>query len=230
MVHKSAAFAGVLALVLTLAACGATDDSTAAADGGESENDSGPASFDPALLECGDVEYDQPQHTLPEVDLEQTTWAVPAGFEENLSYEEDRAVEYVESFWAATPVADPVLRNVLVVAVYSGIDWGSAMDVCGRVPRTVIDERLASYNEQNSATALTQVTGLEIGGLPALQQDLSFPLDQELNLPAYSYRGYWIFSRDQMVHLYCQWTNETEQERILAACEELLASVQLPPS
>lgn len=215
---------GALALTLGLSACGlfGSEESSGGASGDESaaEGAQAPTSIDSALLECGDPANDDPTLQLSDVDLTTTTWDMPDGFQESLSYTEDRPVEHIEQFWAADPIKDPLPRNVLVVVVYSGLDWGDAIDQCGRVPISAVDERLAGYNEVNGATALSEVEQITIGELPALQQELS--------LPEYLYRGYWIFSRNQMVHVYCQWTTDEDKERILAGCQDLIDSVTVP--
>ncbi len=200
---------GGLLLVATLAACGA-------ADGGEDAS----TSIDPLLLECGEATDQDPTWQLLDVDLTEATWSMPDGFVETFRYSEDRAVEHIETFWVAEPTKDAVPRNVLTVVVYSEMDWGGDADQCDRVPTTAVDERLLSYNETNGAEALTEAVPTRVAGLPAITQDVA--------LPEYSYRGYWIFGRTQMVHLYCQWTSDAEQERILAGCEQLLDSVEVP--
>ncbi|MFV0253652.1 MAG: hypothetical protein ACK5H2_10010 [Beutenbergiaceae bacterium] len=227
MLRGTTAALAAIALLLTLGACSlldrATDDPGQGSTGSGSEDSQGvgePTSLDPALLECGDPKLSDSSLTLPDIDLQQTSWATPAGFQESFIYQEDRPVEHLESFWAAEPADNPVNLNALAVAIYSDLDWGEDADDCGRVLLTAINERLEGYNTENGATALTEVTTVDIGGMSVLQQDLSFP--------EYLYRGYWIFSRDQMVHVYCQWTSDAEKSRILAGCDELIGSVQLP--
>lgn len=204
-------------LALTLAGC-ASDES---GEGGAADR-SAPqesTSIDPALLECGDPENADPTLQLSDVDLTSATWSMPEDYVETFEYSEDRPVEHIESFWAAEPDEDPVARNVLTVVVYGGLDWGDDVDECGRVPISAVDGRLAGYNEVNGAEPLTEIEQVDVAGLPALQQDLG--------LPEYSYRGYWVFSRDQMVHLYCQWTSDEERSRMVSACEDLLASFEV---
>lgn len=203
-------------LAVTLTGCAAGEG-----DGGEDGDDpSGSTSIDAALLECGEATTADPTWQLLDVDLTEATWAMPTGFVETFDYSEDLPVEHIESFWVAEPQEAPVALNVLTVVVYSQLDWGEDADECGRVPTTAVDDRLVAYNEHTGAEPLTEVEATEIAGLPALRQDLA--------LAQYSYRGYWLFSRDQMIHLYCQWTNEAEKPRVLAGCDELVASLVVP--
>ncbi|WP_420111450.1 hypothetical protein [Pseudactinotalea sp.] len=209
--------AAVGALLLT--GCGGGgdhgDDPENSGDGASGAS----TSIDAALLECGDPENADPTMQLSDVDLTAATWGMPTGFAETFAYSEDLPVEHIESFWAAEPAEDPVTRNVLAVVVYSGLDWGEDIDECGRVPIAAIDERLESYREGNEAEALTDSAELEIAGLPALEQDLA--------LTEYSYRGYWVFSRSQLIHLYCQWTSDAEKDKMLGGCDELVDSLEV---
>lgn len=199
----------------TLTGCGS--GGTEGDDGGDAAET--PTSIDAALLECGDTA--DADSTMPLTDLDLTTaeWAMPEGFVETFRYSEDKPVEHIDSFWAAEPETDPVPRNVLTVVVYTRLDWGEDIDECGRVPIAAVDERLASYREGNDAEPLTEETTTEIAGLPALEQDLV--------LDEYSYRGYWVFGRDQMIHLYCQWTSDAERDRVLTGCDDLVASLEV---
>lgn len=206
-------FALVAALTWAAAGCGIV--------GGDAEPDpTTPTSIDAALLECGDPDNEDPTLQLPEVDLSAAAWSMPEGFVETFRYSEDRPVEHVDSFWAAEPAEDAVALNVLTVVVYSELDWGDAVDECGRVSVDAVDERLAGYNADTGAEPLTDMEEVEVAGLPAMHQDLG--------LPEYSYRGYWVFSRSQMIHLYCQWTGDDEKERVLSGCDDLLGSLEVP--
>lgn len=208
----------LVAAVLAVAIGGCSD----AGDGvdGETTPSSSPTVIDPALLECGEPSDDDSVLQLSDVDLTAATWMIPEGFVETFIYSEDKPVEHIESFRTLEPESDPVLRNVLTVVVYSGLDWGDAVDECGRVATSVVDERLAGYHETTGAQSLTEVSATEVAGLPAVEQDL--------RLPEYSYRGYWLFSRGQLMHLYCQWTDDSEKDLILEGCDELVASVEVP--
>lgn len=202
---------GAVAL-LALGACG-TDSS-------DGEDSAEPTSIDAALLECGEVAETDPIVQLPGIDLAEATWEMPEGFVETFEYSEDLPVEHVETIWVAEPAENPATRNVLTIVVYSDLDWGEDVDECGRVPQTAVDGRLVDYVEHTNADPLSEISEVEMGGLPAYEQALA--------LPAYSYEGYWLFSRTQLMHVYCQWTAEAEKERILAACDDLVASVEVP--
>lgn len=204
-----------LALIVGLSACGP--------GGGDDEASSGPqepTSIDAALLECGEVTDEDPTLQLPDIDLTAATWDMPEGFVETLEYSEDLPVEHISSFWVAEPEDDPTPLNVLTVVVYSELDWGEEIDECGRVPRTAVDSRLEGYHEHNGAEPLTKVSEAEVGSLPALEQ--------QVRLPEYSYEGFWLFSRDQLLHVYCQWTSEEEKTTVLKGCDDLVASVVVP--
>lgn len=204
---------------ILLTGCGIVGDDGGDPDGGGDGASGSDTTIDAALLECGDPENADPTMQLTDVDLTAAGWDMPDGFVETFRYSEDMPVEHIESFWAAEPAEDPVPLNVLAVVVYSGLEWGEDIDECGRVPIAAIDERLASYREGNEAEELTESAEVEVAGLPALEQDLA--------LAEYSYRGYWVFSRDQLIHLYCQWTSDAEKDRVLTGCDDLLGSLEV---
>jgi hypothetical protein len=212
------------ALMVALTGCGVLGgdgaDGSGSAGGTGGDVAESHTSIDPALLECGATDDDDAVRQLEDVVLTGATWEMPAGFAETFKYSEDMPVEHIESFWAAEPATDPVDLNVLAVVVYSELDWGADIDECGRVAQATIDARLARYRDAAGAEPLTELAPLEIAGLPALQQDLA--------LPEYSYRGYWVFSRSQLIHLYCQWTSDAQKERVLTGCDELVSSLVVP--
>lgn len=224
MGHRGTSALVAAALVVTLTGCGVlggdAGDGAAGSDGAGSDAVESHTSIDPALLECGSPDEEAPSRQLDDIVLTTATWEMPEGFAETFKYSEDMPVEHIESFWAAEPATDPVDLNVLAVVVYSDLDWGADIDDCGRVAEATMDERLASYREEGDAEPLTEIESLEIAGLPALQQDLS--------LPEYSYRGYWVFSRSQLIHLYCQWTSDAEKDRVLTGCDALVSSLTVP--
>ena len=208
-------FALVAVVLLALAGCGSDDSGDA-----DGESATEPTSIDAALLECGEVTENDSVVQLSDVDLAQATWEVPDGFVETFDYSEDLPVEHVDTIRVAQPEKKPQPLNVLTVVVYSDLDWGDDLDECGRVPQTAVDSRLEGYREHNEAEPITEVSEVEIGGLPAYEQ--------QLELPSYSYEGYWLFSRTQLMHVYCQWTSEEEREPILNGCEDLVASLEVP--
>lgn len=215
MGHRGTFALVAAALVIATSACSA--DSAADPDASASQ---APTAIDPALLDCGEPEDGDPVLQLAAADLTAATWTIPEGFVETFAYSEDRPVEHVESFRALEPAEDPVPLNVLTVVVYSELDWGDQIDECGRVPVDVVESRLAGYRETTGAEPLTELELGEVAGLPAVEQDV--------RLEQYSYRGYWLFGRTQLMHLYCQWTADAEKDRIVKACDDLVASVEVP--
>lgn len=221
MGHRGTFALVAAALVVTLAGCGVlADDGADQLDGADGGTSASPTAIDPALLDCGTPDDTEATVQLDDIALTDVSWDMPEGFTETFKYSEDVPVEHIESFWAAEPATDPVDLNVLAVVVYSQLDWGTSIDECGRVDAAVIGERLTGYREVSGAEPLTEIESLEVAGLPALQQDLG--------LPEYSYRGYWVFGRSQLIHLYCQWTSDAEKTRVLAGCDALVSSLVVP--
>lgn len=174
------------------------------------------------LLECGadkDGETDESLQ-LADLDLTRATWATPSGYVEVTTYIEDNPVETIHSTWYAEPTDPPMeTLNVIQVVIYTGIDWGDLADDCGRVPLEAVEEKLAEYREQIGAQPLSEATMTEVDGHPAIQQDIG--------LSEYSYTGYWLFSTDQLLHVYCQWTSEANRPVIERGCDDLVASVSV---
>lgn len=170
------------------------------------------------LLECGADDGKDQELQLADLDLTTATWATPPGFEVSTSYVEDNPVERIHSTWYAVPT-DPVLPslNVVQVVVYVDIDWGDLADECGRVPIAAVEEKLARYREQIGAEPLSEARTTELAGHPAIRQDIG--------LDRYSYAGWWLFSSDQLLHLYCQWTPDGDREVIERGCDDLVASL-----
>lgn len=219
--------AGASAVVLCLALVGCDQFPGGDADGPEgsgsdgevagTEEDGDPVTLPPELLECGDPSSTDSQDglMLAELNLAEASWSMPDGFTETFSYFEDNPVENLVSLWVAEPESDPVTLNVVNVTIYDGLDWGKLADQCGRVPIEAVEERLAGYRDQIGAEPLTDAEMMTLAGHPAIQQSLS--------LAEYDYLGYWLFSQDQLLHLYCQWT--TQQDLIESGCEELVDSL-----
>lgn len=225
---RTAPRAAAVALVAALVAgCGALGGGGDGGDGtdqpgttGGSTNGDRPTSIDSGLLECGDPDGADPELQLTDVELTDATWDMPEGFTETFLYSEDNPVEHIDSTWTAEPVQDPVQLDVLAVVVYGELDWGEEADSCGRVPIEAVERRLEGYAEQIGAQTLSDAQMTEMAGLPAIQQDIQLDL--------YSYRGYWLFDVDQLMHVYCQWAPGGDQETVLRGCEELVASVEVP--
>lgn len=216
--------AGASAVILCLALVGCDQDS-----GGDEPNGSGPdgtsatdedgepATLPPEFLECGDPTSTEEEDglMLAELNLAEASWSMPDEFTETFSYHEDNPVENLVSLWVAEPASDPVPLNVVNVVIYDGLDWGKSADQCGRVPLEAVEERLAGYRDQIGAEPLDEAEMMTLAGHPAIQQSL--------RLDEYDYLGYWLFSEDQLLHLYCQWT--TEQDQISSGCEQLVDSL-----
>src|SRR5690606_12981742 len=78
----------------------------------------------------------------------------------------------------------------------------------------------ARYRDQIGATPMGQATMTEVSGLPAGTQ--------EGGLASYDYVGYWLFSSDQLLHVYCQWTSDAYRATITSRGDEPLASAPVP--
>lgn len=179
------------------------------------------------LLECGSdepskggEEDDEDSLQLADLDLTSATWSTPSGYTVVSTYVEDNPVEEVHSTWYAEPT-DPALPtlNVAQVVIYVGLDWGDLADGCGRVPLEAVEEQLAEYRDHIGAQPLTEATMTEVAGYPAIAQDIG--------LDRYSYTGYWLFSQTQLLHVYCQWTEDSYRSTLVAGCDELVASVRV---
>ncbi|MBZ2194651.1 hypothetical protein [Occultella gossypii] len=215
-----------MALVATLAtvalaACGPGDEEPTADDPSTPADASGSDATDPpsapgGFLECGDPDADKVVE-LATVDLTTATWSIPTGFQETFIYHEENPVDEVFSTWTAEPTADVDILNIVNVVIYDGVDWGEEAGECGTVPVDVITAQQAGYTEEIGAVPITEAEVTTVAGYPAVEQ--------YIDLPDYDYHGYWLFSEDQLLHAYCQWTNE--QELVEAACAELIPSIEV---
>lgn len=171
------------------------------------------------LLECGDDDKERDEELqLAALDLTQATWSTPDGFEVTTRYHEDNPVETIHSTWYAEPTDPPQpTLNVIQIVIYTGIDWGDLADGCGRVPLEAVEEKLARYRDHIGAEALTDAEMTTLAGHPAIHQDIG--------LSRYSYTGWWLFSEDQLLHLYCQWTPDGDRAEIERGCDDLVASL-----
>lgn len=217
--------AAVLSSTLALSGCtmlGGEEGGSPAGDGSEESGGAAGSGDHPTipsqLLECGEKESDPDELQLAEVDLSSATWSMPEGFEESFLYVEDNPVEEVDTTWYAVPT-EPELPtlNVLNVVLYTGLDWGDLADACDRVPLEAVEEQLARYREHIDAEPLDEAEMTEVAGMPAITQ--------QIGLADYSYVGYWLFSQTQLLHVYCQWTDEAAREVIEPACTPLVESV-----
>ena len=221
--------AAAVAAVLALTGCGIlggdeqesppTGSADGSSDGGSRASGDRPT-VPPQLLECGQDRAEDDELQLADVDLTTATWSMPEGFEESFSYIEDNPVEEIDTTWYAVPT-DPELPslNVLNVVVYTGLDWADLADSCGRVPLEAVEEQLGRYREQIGAEPLDEAEMTEVAGMPAVTQ--------RIGLSEYSYLGYWLFSETQLLHVYCQWTDDSAREVIEPACQPLVESVSV---
>ena len=214
----------VLAAAVAVGALGACDpggadppDPPSTTAGGRAGAGSGTATVPPGLLECGKPTDTDKGLMLSELDLSTATWPMPSGFAETFLYHEENPVEEVVSTWSAEPVPAVDVLNIVNVIVYTGLDWGDLADDCGRVPVSAVEERLAGYNSQIGAEPVSEATMTTVAGQPAIEQ--------QIHLDTYDYHGYWLFSQDQLLHAYCQWTND--ETLIEAGCAELIPSIQV---
>lgn len=174
------------------------------------------------LLECGrDDDKRDESLRLTTLDLTAATWSMPSGYQRASGYVEDNPVETLHSIWVAEPVDPAAPRlNVINVVIYTGIDWEDLADGCGRVPLEAVEEKLARYRDQIGAAPNGEAVMTEVAGLPAI--------GQEIGLSSYDYTGYWLFTETQLLHLYCQWTDDAYRATIATGCDALVASVQVP--
>ncbi|MFC7406206.1 hypothetical protein [Georgenia alba] len=160
---------------------------------------------------------------LTDTDVTEATWETPSGFTEASGYHEDNPVEDLAGIWVAEPSdgSAPTL-NVVNVVRYTGLEWDPATGggPCDPVPMGDIEARLARYMDQIGAEPLSDAELTTLAGLPAVTQRVS--------LADYDYVGWWLFSQQELLHVYCQWTDETYRPVIEAGCDELVASVRLP--
>ncbi|WP_420111449.1 hypothetical protein [Pseudactinotalea sp.] len=201
-----------------------TEDPTDAGTSWEPDEDATmPTEIPSWLLECGGDDKGERDESLQlsTLDLTQATWSMPDGYTEASGYIEDNPVETLHSNWVAEPTDPPMPRlNVLSLVLYTGVDWGDLADGCGRVPLEAVEEKLARYRDQIAAESLGDAEMTTLAGLPAIRQ--------EIGLSSYDYTGWWLFSEDQLLHLYCQWTAERYRDEIVAGCEAVAASLVVP--
>lgn len=227
LTRRSSAAVTAAACAVLLAACGvlgddgATGGEPASGEHAESGGATGspPATLAPQLLDCGTG--GEEQLTLADTDLTRATWDVPEGFEVTGGYYEDNPVEEnILDMWVARPEGDVPSLNVLNVVSYDGLQWSQSGEECGAVPLSAVSDRLAHYRRVIGAVPLDEAEMIEVGGHPAMHQSLE--------VPKYSYEGYWLFSTTQLLHVYCQWTDDSYRDLIVDGCKELVGSIQVP--
>ncbi len=78
-------------------------------------------------------------------------------------------------------------------------------------------ERVQQYQDTLGSEALNEPQVTEVAGLPAVTQDM--------RIPNYDFRGYWLFSQTELLFLGCQWTSGSARPEIERSCRELVESV-----
>ncbi|SEE15761.1 hypothetical protein [Ruania alba] len=228
MRRRSIRLAGLLSLVVLLAGCrglpGLGGDptngpATPSTDQGGSAGEDGPRTIPPQLLECG--ESAEPQVDLTdELVASDGGWSVPSGYRSASGYYDDLAYEeqsFLETLVPQEPGYDSL--DLLGVIGYVGLDWGQYARECNRVPLEAMLERVAEYESALGAQALDGAELTEVAGLPAVTQTMQ--------IPNYTFRGYWLFSQTELLFIGCQWTSDRAQEEIADGCADLIGSVQV---
>ncbi|UFU04410.1 hypothetical protein LQF12_07505 [Ruania suaedae] len=185
-----------------------------------------PRTIPPQLLECGDPQAREKGGDGEQVDLteiavaSEATWTVPAGYMDADGYYDDLAYE-TQTFMVTLVPQDPSYDTLDLLGVlgYEGLDWGELARECGEVPVEAMLERVQQYQEALGSQALGEAELTEVAGLPAVTQ--------EMRIPRYDFRGYWLFSQTELLFIGCQWTSPGARTEIIRACEELVAGVQV---
>lgn len=180
-----------------------------------------PTELHPGLRDCA-PEGSTDELSLADANLADASWQTPGGFSDATnSYYEDNPVEDLQWMWAAVPQSVPGFTlDVVSVNYYEGLAWGQYAKDCRSVPLDAVWERLETYRVHIGAEALSDPEMVDINGYPAMKQDL--------RLPSYDYEGYWLFSVNELLHVYCQWENASAEAVIREGCQELINSVVVP--
>ncbi|ACQ80463.1 hypothetical protein Bcav_2212 [Beutenbergia cavernae DSM 12333] len=215
--RRTAAVVGAFLALLALTACvpdDPTGDPTSGGPGSASSSSDGQHRTPKPNQLCDTA--DKGEHDLPEVDFADVQWTVPSGFVSSSAYSEEFPLEgdYIGLYAGPDDGIDTL--NALGIVVYPQLELGPLMDACSRISDEAIDARLAQYHEIAPSTVLEGPDRTEVAGLPAVME--------VLELPDYSWRTYWIFGRDQMMQVVCQWTDH--RDRVEAACVDLVASIR----
>lgn len=172
-----------------------------------------------ALLECGrDV-----KDTLADVDLTTATWTAPANFEESDAFEQVNAYETEDvDLWVGGYVGPGTSgSSAIAVTLYPDVEWGDLSGDCAQVPIEAALERVAQYWQTPGTTDVPvgEAEMTTVAGMPTVTQDFTFD-----GLYA---RGWWVYSRTQLLHLQCQWRLEEERAGVEAGCAEFIASMEV---
>lgn len=180
-----------------------------------------PTELHPGLRDCAPAGSTD-ELSLADANLAGSSWQTPGGFIDATDrYYEDNPVEDLKWMWAAVPLSVPGFTlDVVSVNYYEGLSWGQYANDCESVPLDAVWERLETYRVHIGAKALSDPEMVEINGYPAMKQDL--------RLPSYDYEGYWLFSVNELLHVYCQWETASAEQVIREGCQELINSVVVP--
>lgn len=180
-----------------------------------------PPELHPGLRDCAPVGSDDTLG-LSDADLGDASWSTPDRFfDVTASYIEDNPVEDLQWGWVAGSKDLPAMTlDVISISHYTGVSWHAYTKDCQAVPLEAVKEKLAQYRTHIGATPLSDPELITVDGQAAITQDL--------RLKEYDYEGYWIFSTDELLHVYCQWENSSAEETIRRGCKELVSSVRIP--
>lgn len=212
-------------IMLLLASCGAGDllrPSGPQVDGpGADPSRTPPPELHPGLRDCAPVGSDDTL-SLSDADLASVSWSTPDGFfDATSSYIEDNPVEDLQWGWVAGSEDLPAMTlDVISVNYYTGVSWHAYTKDCRAVPLEAVKEKLAQYRTHIGAEPLSEPELITVDGQAGVTQDLRLSL--------YDYEGYWIFSTDELLHVYCQWENASAEQTIRQGCKELISSLRIP--
>lgn len=222
--RKAIIAAASVASAALLASCGVADLLTRESEKGETSSSTTrepPTQLHPALRDCAPAGSDS-ELSLTDADLNNVSWGTPKDFYDVTGqYVEDNPVEDLQWMWVGgSKHLPPGTLDVISVNYYNNVAWNAYAEDCQSVPLTAVAERLAQYRTHIGAEALSEPEMIEVSGLPAMKQDL--------RLDRYDYEGYWIFSTDELLHVYCQWENTSAENEIRRGCKSLIESVRVP--
>lgn len=213
--------------MLVLAGCGADGNpfgggpEDPAPTGAAPDPDRPQRTIPPNFAECGEEEPKDGE-LVADVDLRNMTADPPPGFEESGGYHEDNPVEGEWTGLYFVPTTQQDTLDVINIVVYPQMELGPLTITCDQVSRAEIERRIEQYHEINGADVIESSEFVTVAGLPAVREVVHLP---DSGYSGYSYRGYWIFGRGQVAHVYCQWV--VDQATIERGCDDLIASLRV---
>lgn len=151
-----------------------------------------------------------------DVDLRNYTWTMPNGFASSSSYIQEDPVEGEYEGQFMIPIKPVASLNVIGIVMYPQLKLGPLVDKCARLDSQAALARLQTYHDILGASVVEAPQKVTIGGLPGFREVL------EVNPRDYTWTSYWVFGRNQLLHVSCQWTDQ--KEIIAQGCDELMAS------